>query len=215
NRMLVLGAIGDTGELRATAENLSSQQHYGVLSVTLVDRNLADAATAALWAQTEGDTRSQPKYTLGVTCYVPGLSRGMTVFVEANKFGLSTTLILRSLTIVIMAPDRTRAGSAGHRLKYSATLGSRPPDLVYTLRRMQRRPVQPTTAPAAAIAAGTIEGGDLAAGIAAACIDAGSSGRRRRPRRSRRERSRATTSRPASRRCTSSITSRPARSGRH
>ena len=165
NRVLVLGAVGEAGELRATAEDTGSQQQFGVLSVTLVDRSLTDAATAALWADTEVGLRSTPKYTIGATCFVPGLARGMTVSVEAWKYGLVTSLILRSLEITILAPDRSRPAGAGHKLKYSATLGSRPPDLVYMLRRMQRVPVQATKAPAAAIAPGTIEGDDFAAGI--------------------------------------------------
>lgn len=166
NRVLVLGAVGEAGELRATAEDTGSQQQFGVLSVTLVDRNLNDPATAALWADTEVGLRSRPKYTIEAGCFVPGLARGMTVSVEAWKYGLVTSLILRTLTITILAPDRSRPAGAGHKLKYSATLGSRPPDLIYTLRRMQRVPVQPTAAPAAAIAPGTIEGDDFAAGIA-------------------------------------------------
>jgi hypothetical protein len=166
NRVLVLGAVGEAGELRATAEDTGSQASFGVLSVTLVDRNLTDAATAALWADTEVGLRSQPKYTIEAACFVPGLARGMTVSIEAFKYGLVTSLILRSLTITIMAPDRSRPTTAGHKLKYSATLGSRPPDLVYMLRRMQRVPVQATRAPAASIAPGTIEGDDFAAGIA-------------------------------------------------
>jgi len=166
NRVLVLGAVGEAGELRATAEDTGSQGQFGVLSVTLVDRNLTDATTAALWADTEVGLRSTPKYTIQAACFVPGLARGMTVSIEAWKYGLTASLILRSLTITITAPDRSRAVTAGHKLKYSATLGSRPPDLIYTLRRMQRVPVQPTTAPAAAIAPGTIEGDDFAAGIA-------------------------------------------------
>jgi len=173
NRVLVLGAVGDAGELRATAEDTSSQASFGVLSVTLVDRSLTDAATAALWADTEVGLRSTPKYTIQAGCFVPGLARGMTVEIEAWKYGLVTSLILRSLTITIMAPDRSRPAGAGHKLKYSATLGSRPPDLVYTLRRMQRIPVQATKAPAASIAPGTIEGDDFAAGIAPVYIVAG------------------------------------------
>lgn len=165
NRVLVLGAVGEAGELRATAEDTSSQGQYGVLSVTLVDRNLTDPATAALWADTEVGLRSTPKFTVAAGYFTPGLTRGMTVDVEAWKYGLTTSLILRSLTIEIMAPDRSRAVTAGHKLKYRATLGSRPPDLVYTLRRMQRKPVESTRAPAAAIAPGTIEGDDFAAGI--------------------------------------------------
>lgn len=165
NRVLVLGSVLESGEVRATADDAASQQQYGVLSVTLVDRNIGDATTAALWAETEVAVRSQPKYTIEASVFVPGLARGMTVSVEAWKYGLAASLILRSLSLVIMAPDRERAGGAGHKLKYSATLGSRPPDLVYTLRRMQRRPVQSTAAPAAPIAPGSIEPGDFAAGI--------------------------------------------------
>ena len=165
NRVLVLGAVGDSGELRATAEDSSSQQRFGILSVTLVDRNLSDPATAALWAQTEVATRSTPKYTIDATCFVPGLARGMTVFLEAWKYGLQASLILRTLVVVIMAPDRERSPVAGHKLKYTATLGSRPPDLIYTLRKMQRVPVQTTTAPAATVAPGTIGPGDFVDGI--------------------------------------------------
>ena len=165
NRVLVLGAMTDAGEVRALAEDTGSQGQFGVLSITLVDRNMADPATAELWAQTEVAFRSRPKSTVEVALFEPGLTRGMTVFVEASKYGLANALLLRTLELAIVAPDRKRSPAAGHKLKYRATLGSRPPDLVYTLRRMQRKPVQPTQAPAAAIAPGTIGPDDFIDGI--------------------------------------------------
>jgi hypothetical protein len=165
NRVLVLGAITDTGEIRATANHGASQNQYGLLSITLVDRNLADQATADVWAQTEVATRAYPKPTVNVSLFEPGLSRGMTVEIEADKYGLSATLILRTLIIVIAAPDRTRATIAGHVIKYTATLGWRPPDLVYTLRRMQRKPVQSTIAPSTPVPPGSITADDFASSI--------------------------------------------------
>jgi hypothetical protein len=165
NRILVLGGLTDAGEVRAAAEDLSSQAQYGVLSITLVERNLTDAVTAGVWAQTEVQTRAWPKPTIKVVVWEPGLARGQTVEIEAAQYGLDTSLILRSLEIVIAAPDRRRPVS-GHILKYTATLGWRPPDLVYSLRRMQRRPAQPTLAPAQPITPGSIDPGDFASGIA-------------------------------------------------
>jgi hypothetical protein len=90
----------------------------------------------------------------------------MTVAVEAAKYGLSGSLVLRSLEIAIAAPDRARAVVTGHVLKYTATLGARPPDMVYTLRRMQRKPPERTVTPPAAIPPGSIDAEDLAAGLA-------------------------------------------------
>jgi hypothetical protein len=165
NRVLVLGAVGEAGEVRALAQDSGSQGAYGVLSVTLVDRNMTDPATANLWAQTEVATRAHPKTSVQASLFEPGLTRGMTVSIQAAKYGFGGSLILRTMDIDIVAPDRKRPGTAGHKLKYRATLGSRPPDLVYTLRRMQRKPVQPTQAPAASIAPGTIEPDDFIDGI--------------------------------------------------
>jgi hypothetical protein len=156
NRVVVLGAVGEAGELRATANDAASQAQFGVLSVSLVDRNLADPTTAALWAEAEVAVRANPKITIQATVYAAGLARGMTVPVEAQRYGIASTLILRSLEIGIIAPDRERPATAGHRLRYRAVLGSRPPDLVYSLRRMQRKPVEATQAPASSIAPGTI-----------------------------------------------------------
>ncbi len=166
NRVTVLGAVDGANEVRYTAEDRASQLQYGILSITLVDRNLSDRATANAWAQTEVAVRARPKPTATVSYFAPGLTRGMTVYIEAGKYGLFASMIMRSLTVVIMAPDRTRSPETGHRLKYTASLGTRPPDLVYSLRRMQRRPEQPTIAPVANVAPGSITAGDLAAGIA-------------------------------------------------
>ena len=166
NRITVLGAVSGATELRSIADDVSSQQQYGVLSITLVDRNLTDQVTADLWAKTEIAVRARPKPTATLSYFTPGLTRGMTIDVEAGKYGLFASLLLRSLTIVIMAPDRERTPLAGHKLKYSAALGTRAPDMVYALRRMQRRPVQPTTAPPATVAPGSITGDDFAAGLA-------------------------------------------------
>lgn len=176
NRVLVLGGLTDTGEVRALAENGSSQADYGILSITLVDRNLTDQITADVWAQTEVQTRAFPKPTVKISLFTPGLARGMTVDLEAVKYGLGVSLILRSLDIVIAAPDRTRPVKAGHILKYSATLGWRPPDLIYSLRRMQRRPAQPTNPTPAPALAGSIEADDFAAGIAPVYIVSGRPG---------------------------------------
>jgi len=165
NKVLVLGAIGDFGEVRETAEDGSSQLRYGVLSITLVDRDIFDPAQAQLFAQSEVTQRAWPQITVRVSVYVPGLTRGMTVNIESVKYGQSATLILRSLTITIAAPDRTRAAGPGHILKYTATLGPRPPDLVYTLRRMQRDQPESTFAPTANVPPGSITAGDLASDL--------------------------------------------------
>lgn len=166
NRITALGAVTGGTELATTVNEISSQHQYGILSVTLVDRSINDQATLDLWAQTQLALRAWPQPTATLSYFTPGLTRGMTVSVEAGKYGVFADMILRSLRIVIMAPDRTRVPVAGHLLKYTAQLGSRPPDLVYALRRMQRRPVDPTISPPATIPPGSITGGDFASGIA-------------------------------------------------
>jgi hypothetical protein len=89
----------------------------------------------------------------------------MSVDVEAKKYGLDGTLVLRTLEISIAAPDRART-PAGHVLMYKATLGARVPDSVYMLRRIQRRPVERTNAPSSPIAPGSITDDSFASGIA-------------------------------------------------
>lgn len=166
NRILALGALTDDGvELRSIAENSASELKYGILSVTLVDRNISDQTTLDLWAQSEVATRSIPKPTVTATVFTPGLARGMTVSLQALKYGLFADLILRKLSIEIIAPDPARAGGPGHKLKYSATLGYRPADAIYALRRMQRRPIERTKSPPATVAPGSIDGADLADGL--------------------------------------------------
>lgn len=165
NRVVVLGAVTDDGEVRATAEHGASQAQYGVLSASVIDRNLTDQTTADLLAESEVAVRALPKPTITAAVFTPGLTRGMTVDVEALKYGVSASLILRKLHIAIAAPDRSRAIAFGHAIKYTATLGWRPPDIVYSLRRMQRRPVERTKAPAALVPPGSIEADDFAAGL--------------------------------------------------
>ena len=173
NRVTVLGAVTDTGEIRAVADHAVSQTQYGLLSITLVDRNLSDPATAQVWAQTEVATRSFPKPTYTVVVWEPGLTRGMTVPIEAVKYGIDRDMILRSLEIVIAAPDPARLPESGHVLKYTATLGWRPPDMTYTLRRMQRKPVQSTKAPMAVVDIPPIGPDDFVEGIAPVYIVGG------------------------------------------
>ena len=165
NRVLVLGAIDDISEVRETAEDMSSQQRYGVLSVTLVNRDIFDPTTAQLFAQSEVQQRAWPKTTIRASFYRPGMARGMTVQIEAIKYGISATLLLRTLTLSIAAPDRKRLPVSGHVVKYTATLGPRPPDLVYTLRRMQRDVPESTFAPTADVPPGSIDAGDLASNL--------------------------------------------------
>jgi hypothetical protein len=166
NTIVTLGALTEAGEIRGQASDLSSQNQYGILVLTLVDRNIGDAETATIWAQTEVALRSRPKPTVTASLFASGLMRGMTVYVEAAKYGLTVDAVLRTLTIVVLAPDRSRSPESGHRLKYTAVLGWKPPDLIYTLRRMQRKPVERTQAPAAVVPPGSITPGDFASGIA-------------------------------------------------
>lgn len=166
NRITVLGAITGGGtELTTTVDDIASQRQYGILSVTIVDRSITDQATLDLLAQTQLAIRAWPQPTATLDYFTPGLTRGMTIYVEAGKYGVFQNFILRTLRIVIMAPDRTRVPVAGHMLKFTAVLGARPPDMVYALRRMQRRPVQTTIAPPTTIPPGSITGGDFASSI--------------------------------------------------
>ncbi len=165
NRVLVLGAPTDAGEIRAVSENKASQIQYGLLSITLVNRQISDVQTAQLWADAEISTRSVAKPTVSVSLFTPGLARGMTVNVEAIKYGLAQALILRTLTFEIAAPDRTRTPVPGHTLKYKATLGFRPPDLVYAVRRLEKTPVQSPVVTATPVPPGSISAGDLAADL--------------------------------------------------
>lgn len=167
NYVRVLGALNDDGtEVTAVAQDASSQQRFGVLSITVVDRNITDAANAVLAAQVEVAQRAWPTPTVNATVYVPGLARGQSVDIESKRYGLGGTFILRSLDIVILGPDRTRAGGFGHKLKYTATFGMRTPDMVYMLRRMQRRPVERTVQPPAPVLPGSIGWDNFASGIA-------------------------------------------------
>ena len=165
NRILALGGLIEGGEIRATADEWASQAKYGLLAATVIDRNITDAATAALWAQTELATRAWPKLTITAGLFKSGLARGMTVAVSSGIYGFSASLVLRSLALTIAAPDRARVPVPGHILKYSAVLGARPPDLIYRLRRMQRQPVDRTTVPPAPPAPGSIGGGSFASTI--------------------------------------------------
>ena len=165
NRVLALGGLTDAGEIRSTANEPASQARYGVLSATVIDRNITDVQTAAVWAQTEVAQRAFPKPTITAALYAPGLARGMTVGVTSVDYGISASLVLRSLQLAIAAPDRQRAGGPGHVVKYTAVLGSRPPDLVYRLRRMQRKPPDRTIVPPTPVVPGSITGGSLAAGL--------------------------------------------------
>jgi hypothetical protein len=165
NRVVVLGSINGT-ELTAVAQDTASQARYGVLSGTVVNRNLTDPVTAQLLADTEVAERAWPRQSVTASLYVPGLARGQTVHVRSGKFSIDADLILRSLTIVIAAPDRARPVAAGHVLKYTASLGTRPPDLVYKLRRLEAQSRESTIQPTAPIPPGSIDGDDLASTIA-------------------------------------------------
>ena len=61
NRVVVLGSINGT-ELTAVAQDTVSQARYGVLSGTLVNRNLTDPVTAQLLADTEVAERAWPAH---------------------------------------------------------------------------------------------------------------------------------------------------------
>src|SRR5262249_41188386 len=139
--------------------------NYGLLQDTVVARDVTDQYTADLYAKTEVAERAQPKPTIQASVFEPGLTRGMTVAVQASKYGFAMALIVRTMQISIIAPDRDRTPVAGHVLKYSATLGWRPPDIRYQLLRLQRVPTDSTTTPVKGVEDGGIGPSDLAAGL--------------------------------------------------
>jgi hypothetical protein len=150
NHVLVLGAIVNGVEISAVAEDLDSIARYHRLDVPIANRQIIDVTMAQLYAATQVAERSKPKEILRVWLLKPGLERGQTVNVYCLRLGLLAPYIIRTMQIVPIAPDYPKivlTSLSAHVLRYTATLGFRPPDTVYQLRRMQRWPVESTKLP--------------------------------------------------------------------
>jgi hypothetical protein len=106
NSVLVLGAIDGGVEIKGTARDDASIAQYGLLEATIANRQIVDVVTARLHAQAQVYERSQPKEILKVALFSPGLARGQTVNVYSLRLGIFAAYILRTLEIVVAAPDR-------------------------------------------------------------------------------------------------------------
>jgi len=144
NAVKVLGAVTPSGEVVGYAEDAASIAAYGRLEVPIANRQITDVVMAALDAQTQVAERKQPKESLQVSVRRPGMMRGQTINVYSLRLGIFRPFLIRTLEIVAIAPDHPAmiGGLSAHVLKYTATLGARPPDTVYQLRRMQRWPIE-------------------------------------------------------------------------
>ena len=172
NRIVVLGGLTDGGaEITSTQNNYESQAKYGVLSATVVDRGIADQASADLRAQAEIAQRAFPLVSGTATVWKDGLDIGQTLSVTNAAYGVSESFLISSITIKQVHKSVGGIDESGKiYCVYTVDFGEKVPDLVTQIRRMQQKPKQPTTAPVARPAPGSITEVNFASTIAAVHI---------------------------------------------
>lgn len=166
NRITVLGGFDADGELSAVASNLESQAKYGILSATIVDRQLTDAATVTLRANAEVEQRAFPLRSGTFTTWQDGFDVGQTVPISNRTYGLNGSYLIRSIRIkqLMGEPDGIDRPDLLY-CEYTVEFGARIPDLVSELRRAMQRPRQPAYEPVARPAPGSVVPGSLASTI--------------------------------------------------
>lgn len=149
NRITVLGGLTDGGvEVTATAQDTSSQLQYGVLSATVVDRNITDTASAALRANAEISQRAWPRIVGELTTQKDGLDVGQTVNITNSPYSLNGGYLVRAITVTFLRNTEYENGDGQeHTCEYAVSFGHRIPDIVAALRRLEQRPRQPTNPP--------------------------------------------------------------------
>ena len=145
NRVLALGGLGDrarsarrrrTGEpgaVRRTLRNRDRPQHHR-------------RADRRVWARTEVAQRASPKPTITAALYRAGLGARHDGRRDVGRITAYRRVARAALACSSRSPRPTAQRAGGARAQSSNmphVLGSRPPDLVYRLRRMQR-PARPT-----------------------------------------------------------------------
>jgi hypothetical protein len=168
NRITVLGGLTDGGtEISAAARNLESQAKYGVLSATVVDRNIPDQATAELRARAELAQRAFPSLNGRVKTWKDGLDVGQTITITNKPYAISQSFVIRSISVTFIRPGAALDNGDGleYRAEYDIEFGQRQPDLIAALRRLERQAKQSTSTPVANVPPAAIRTDNFAATI--------------------------------------------------
>ena len=131
NRIWVLGQLAGGVEIRGLGVDTNSQAKYGILTATVVDRQITDLATAQLRADAEIAQRAWPsvsgQFTYSdATISATPLDIGQTCPVVNGAYNLNASYILRSIKMKQVSDTVS---------EYTVTFGQRIPDLVLILRR--------------------------------------------------------------------------------
>lgn len=168
NRITVLGGFSTSGaEIISTAQDLESQSKYGILAATVVDRGIADQASADLRGQAEIAQRASPVVNGSLTTWKDGFDVGQTCYIRNGPYNISGNYILRSIGIrFITKGDAMDIDGMEGRAEYTIEFGQRLPDLIARLRRLELQSRQPTYVPVANPAPLSITTSNFAATIA-------------------------------------------------
>lgn len=158
NRIVFLGGYDENGsEITAIGADTGSQKRYGVLSITITDRSVVDQETADLRAAAEVAQRAFPLRSGRAIVYKDGLDVGQTIHVVNREFSLNSDYLIRSVKIHQLSKEADGIDRPDLiYTEYEIEFGERQPDVVTQLRRLQNQPKQPTYAPVARPAPGSI-----------------------------------------------------------
>jgi hypothetical protein len=167
NRITVLGGLTTGGaEVAVTANDTASQAEYGILSATVVDRNIADSASATLRANAEISQRAWPRVAGEATTWKDGLDVGQTLTVTNSAFGLNGGYLVKGITVTfVRKTEYDRGDGQEYTSEYRVFFGHRISDWVAALRRVEQRPRQSPTVPIGNVPPASIGPGNFANSI--------------------------------------------------
>lgn len=147
NRITVLGGVGGSGaEVVSIKQDAQSQAKYGVLSATVVDRQLTEQTAADLRAGVELAQRAFPTVSGTVTLWKDGLDVGQSLTITNTAHGITGQWLIRTIKIRQLLKEADGIDRAGLvYTQYEVEFGQRQSDLVTQLRRFMLRPRQTTT----------------------------------------------------------------------
>jgi hypothetical protein len=144
NRITLVGALLEAGELRVTRDDAASITAYGLLEAIAVDREIVSAAVATIAADAQLADRAHPRVSGKSLVRSSGLKVGQTIGVKAALYGVDANYLITGIT------ERYD----GRELAWEIEWGQRPPDIVTVLRRLAETD---TSTPVALPAPGSVE----------------------------------------------------------